>query len=49
MIKYILYISDRVKLFHLFYLQPALKTFEMDIMEQMNIKEDRIPKKFYWY
>ncbi|XP_011864704.1 PREDICTED: probable 39S ribosomal protein L24, mitochondrial [Vollenhovia emeryi] len=29
--------------------EPALKTFEMDIMEQMEIKEDRIPKKFYWY
>ncbi|KAL6259160.1 hypothetical protein P5V15_009081 [Pogonomyrmex californicus] len=28
---------------------PALKTFEMDIMEQMDIKEDRVPKKFYWY
>ncbi|KYN06800.1 putative 39S ribosomal protein L24, mitochondrial, partial [Cyphomyrmex costatus] len=29
--------------------EPALKTFEMDIMEQMGIKEDRVPKKFYWY
>ncbi|XP_011158666.2 probable 39S ribosomal protein L24, mitochondrial [Solenopsis invicta] len=29
--------------------EPALKTFEMDIMEQMGIEEDRIPKKFYWY
>lgn len=28
---------------------PALKTFEMDIMEQMNIKEDRVPAKTYWY
>ncbi|XP_018376471.1 PREDICTED: probable 39S ribosomal protein L24, mitochondrial [Trachymyrmex cornetzi] len=28
---------------------PALKTFEMDIMEKMDIKEDRVPKKFYWY
>ncbi|XP_012062381.1 PREDICTED: probable 39S ribosomal protein L24, mitochondrial [Atta cephalotes] len=28
---------------------PALKTFEMDIMEKMSIKEDRVPKKFYWY
>ncbi|KAF5301670.1 hypothetical protein FQR65_LT19205 [Abscondita terminalis] len=25
--------------------EPALKTFEMDIMEKMGIKEDRIPKK----
>ncbi|KYQ60436.1 putative 39S ribosomal protein L24, mitochondrial [Trachymyrmex zeteki] len=29
--------------------EPALKTFEMDIMEKMDIKEDRVPKKFYWY
>ncbi|KYN41527.1 putative 39S ribosomal protein L24, mitochondrial [Trachymyrmex septentrionalis] len=29
--------------------EPALKTFEMDIMEKMGIKEDRVPKKFYWY
>ncbi|KZC04409.1 PREDICTED: probable 39S ribosomal protein L24, mitochondrial [Dufourea novaeangliae] len=29
--------------------EPALKTFEMDIMEKMGIKEDRIPKKYYWY
>lgn len=29
--------------------EPALKTFEMDIMESMGIKEDRIPKKTYWY
>lgn len=29
--------------------QPALKTFEMDIMEQMGIKEERIPKKTFWY
>lgn len=28
---------------------PQLKTFEMDIMEQMNIKEDRTPAKTYWY
>lgn len=29
--------------------QPSLKTFEMDIMENMGIKEDRIPPKSYWY
>lgn len=29
--------------------EPTLKTFEMDIMDQMGIKEDRIPKKSYWY
>lgn len=29
--------------------EPALKTFEMDIMEQMGIKEDRVPGKTYWY
>ncbi|KAB0803798.1 hypothetical protein PPYR_00768 [Photinus pyralis] len=29
--------------------EPTLKTFEMDIMEKMGIKEDRIPKKSYWY
>ena len=29
--------------------EPALKTFEMDIMEQMDIKEDRVPAKTYWY
>ena len=29
--------------------QPALKTFEMDIMDHMGIKEDRIPQKTYWY
>jgi len=29
--------------------EPALKTFEMDIMEQMGIKEDRVPAKTYWY
>ncbi|XP_031833755.1 mitochondrial ribosomal protein L24 isoform X2 [Nomia melanderi] len=27
----------------------SLKTFEMDIMEKMGIKEDRIAKKYYWY
>lgn len=29
--------------------QPKLRTFEMDIMENMGIKEDRIPPKTYWY
>jgi large subunit ribosomal protein L24 len=29
--------------------EPALKTFETDIMEQMGIKEDRVPAKTYWY
>jgi len=28
---------------------PQLKTFEMEIMEELGIKEDRIPKKTYWY
>ena len=28
---------------------PKLCTFEMDIMESMGIKEDRIPKKTWWY
>lgn len=29
--------------------EPKLKTFEMDIMDSMGIKEDRIPPKSYWY
>ncbi|XP_073825261.1 mitochondrial ribosomal protein L24 [Musca autumnalis] len=29
--------------------KPKLSTFEMDIMEEMGIEEDRIPKKSYWY
>lgn len=29
--------------------EPKLCTFEMDIMENMNIQEDRLPKKTYWY
>lgn len=29
--------------------KPQLSTFEMDIMESMEIKEDRIPRKTYWY
>lgn len=28
---------------------PKLKTFEMDIMDEMGIEEDRIPKKSFWY
>lgn len=28
---------------------PKLKTFEMEIMEELGIKEDRIPKRTYWY
>lgn len=28
---------------------PQLKTFEMEIAEEMGIEEDRIPKKTYWY
>ena len=29
--------------------QPKLATFEMDILQKMNIKEDRVPKKTFWY
>ncbi|KAK3868439.1 hypothetical protein Pcinc_026166 [Petrolisthes cinctipes] len=29
--------------------QPTLKTFEMDIAEKMDIKDDRVPVKTYWY
>uniref|UniRef100_A0A0K8UYZ3 Large ribosomal subunit protein uL24m n=1 Tax=Bactrocera latifrons TaxID=174628 RepID=A0A0K8UYZ3_BACLA len=29
--------------------QPKLSTFEMDIMEEMGIEEERTPKKTYWY
>ncbi|XP_058789013.1 large ribosomal subunit protein uL24m [Phymastichus coffea] len=29
--------------------KPSLKTFEMEIMEKMGIKEDRIQKPTYWY
>lgn len=29
--------------------QPKLATFEMDIMEEMGIKEERTPAKSYWY
>lgn len=28
---------------------PKLKTFEMEIMDEMGIKEDRVPAKTYWY
>lgn len=28
---------------------PKLKTFEMDIMDDMGIKDDREPAKTYWY
>lgn len=28
---------------------PTLQTFEMNIMEELGIKEDRIPEKVYWY
>ncbi|KAG5672103.1 hypothetical protein PVAND_002258 [Polypedilum vanderplanki] len=29
--------------------EPKLATFEMDIMEEMKIEENRVPKKTYWY
>lgn len=29
--------------------KPSLQTFQMDIMNQMGIKEDRVPHKSYWY
>lgn len=29
--------------------KPQLKTFEMEIMEEYGIKEDRTPVKTYWY
>lgn len=29
--------------------EPKLCTFEMDVMKEMGIEEDRIPKKTYWY
>jgi large subunit ribosomal protein L24 len=29
--------------------EPTLKTFEMDIMEQMGIHEDKVPSKTFWY
>ncbi|CAG0882216.1 unnamed protein product [Cyprideis torosa] len=29
--------------------EAPLATFEMDIMKQMGIKDDRVPRKVYWY
>lgn len=29
--------------------EPSLKTFEMDIMDEMGIKDDRVQKSSYWY
>jgi len=29
--------------------QPELKTFEMDIMDTLGVKESRLPKGTYWY
>lgn len=29
--------------------KPKVKTFEMDISDNMNIKEDRVPYPMYWY
>lgn len=29
--------------------KPSLCTFEMDIMKQMGIVDERVPKKTYWY
>lgn len=28
---------------------PELKTFEMDVMDDMGIKEDRVAAPTYWY
>jgi len=28
---------------------PLLKTFDMDIMDDMGIKEDRVAARTYWY
>lgn len=28
---------------------PKLKTFEMDVMDEMGIEEDRVPSKTFWY
>lgn len=28
---------------------PKLKTFEMEIMDEMGIEEDRVPKRTFWY
>lgn len=29
--------------------EPSLQTFEMEIMKEMGIEEDRIPGKTFWY
>lgn len=29
--------------------EPKMMTFEMEVMQEMGIKEDRIPGKTYWY
>nr|ACO11461.1 Probable 39S ribosomal protein L24, mitochondrial precursor [Caligus rogercresseyi] len=29
--------------------EPRLATFDMDIMQSMNITEERVPKRTYWY
>lgn len=29
--------------------QPKLSTFEMELMEKMDIKDDRVPRRTYWY
>lgn len=29
--------------------KPGVKTFEMDICDEMNIKDDRVPYPMYWY
>ena len=29
--------------------EPSLATFEMDLMKQYGIKEDRVPRKTFWY
>lgn len=28
---------------------PKLKTFEMDVMDEMKIEEERVPKRTYWH
>lgn len=28
---------------------PSLQTFEMEVMKEMGIEEDRTPQKTYWY
>lgn len=29
--------------------KPSLKTFEMEVMDDLGIKEDRVPHRTYWY